>query len=158
MEFFSEEIIYKPKAVRRVKKSKKILKSSISSSTSSNSKKSYEVKIFDGEESNFELDNISIDEINNDFFLYEQKNEEIECFNELYDLINAPKKTKQKKTLGKVKRCKNPLEAELKMMEESNSKELCKSQNQSSGDEEEKQTPNQISDTQTCEHLSQNSK
>ncbi len=157
MEFFSEVIIYKPKAVRRFKKSKKILKSSISS-TSSNSKKGYDIKIYDGEESNFELDNISIDEINNDFFLYDQKNEEEECFNELYDLINAPKNTKQKKSLGKIKRCKNPLEAELKMMEESNSKELCKSQNQSSGDEEEKQTPNHISDIQTCEHLSHNPK
>ena len=41
--------IIKPKAVRRCKKSKKLLKSSISS-TSSGSKKSSEIKIFDGEE------------------------------------------------------------------------------------------------------------
>ena len=141
---FSQVKIYKPKAVRRFKKSKKILKSSISS-TSSNSKKSCEIKIFNGEETHIELDNISIDEINNDFLLYEQKNEEEECFNELYDLINAPKNTKQRKSSNKIKRCKNPLEAELKMMEESNLNELihgledlCKSQNQSSGDEEEK--------------------
>ena len=141
---FSQVKIYKPKAVRRFKKSKKILKSSISS-TSSNSKKSCEIKIFNGEETHIELDNISIDEINNDFLLYEQKNEEEECFNELYDLINAPKNTKQKKSSNKIKRCKNPLEAELKMMEESNLNELIhgledlsKSQNQSSGDEEEK--------------------
>ena len=141
---FSQVKIYKPKAVRRFKKSKKILKSSISS-TSSNSKKSCEIKIFNGEETHIELDNISIDEINNDFLLYEQKNEEEECFNELYDLINAPKNTKQRKSSNKIKRCKNPLEAELKMMEESNLNELIhgledlsKSQNQSSGDEEEK--------------------
>ena len=65
--------IIKPKAVRRCKKSKKLLKSSISS-TSSGSKKSSEIKIFDGEETNFELDNININEIDTDFFLYEQKN------------------------------------------------------------------------------------
>ena len=142
---FSEVKILKPKPVRRFKKSKKILKSSISS-TSSNSKKSSEIKIFDGEETNIELDNISIDEINNDFFLYSEKNDEEECFNELCDIINAPKNVKTKKTSKKIKRCKNPLQTELKMIEQSHFDELihdfeslCKNQNQnSSGDEEEK--------------------
>ena len=64
---FSTVKVFKPKAIRRYKKSKKILKSSISSS-SSGSKKSSEIKIFNGEESNIELENITIDEINNDFF------------------------------------------------------------------------------------------
>ena len=142
---FSEVKILKPKPIRRFKKSKKILKSSISS-TSSNSKKSSEIKIFDGEETNIELDNISIDEINNDFFLYSEKNDEEECFNELCDIINAPKNVKTKKTSKKIKRCKNPLQTELKMIEQSHFDELihdfealCKNQNQnSSGDEEEK--------------------
>ena len=142
---FSNVKILRPKAVRRYKKSKKILKSSISS-TSSTSKKSSEIKIFDGEETNIELDNISIDEINNDFFLYSEKNEEEECFNELCDIINAPKNVKAKKDSNKIKRCKNPLQAELKMLEESHFDELIqdfeamyKNHNQSnSGDEEEK--------------------
>ena len=120
---FSEVKILKPKPVRRFKKSKKILKSSISS-TSSNSKKSSEIKIFDGEETNIELDNISIDEINNDFFLYSEKNDEEECFNELCDIINAPKNVKTKKTSKKIKRCKNPLQTELKMIEQSHFDEL----------------------------------
>ena len=142
---FSNVKILRPKAVRRYKKSKKILKSS-KSSTSSTSKKSSEIKIFDGEETNIELDNISIDEINNDFFLYSEKNEEEECFNELCDIINAPKNVKAKKDSNKIKRCKNPLQAELKMLEESHFDELIqdfeamyKNHNQSnSGDEEEK--------------------
>ena len=142
---FSNVKILRPKAVRKYKKSKKILKSSISS-TSSTSKKSSEIKIFDGEETNIELDNISIDEINNDFFLYSEKNEEEECFNELCDIINAPKNVKAKKDSNKIKRCKNPLQAELKMLEESHFDELIqdfeamyKNHNQNnSGDEEEK--------------------
>ena len=142
---FSNVKILRPKAVRRYKKTKKFLKSSISS-TSSTSKKSSEIKIFDGEETNIELDNISIDEINNDFFLYSEKNEEEECFNELCDIINAPKNVKAKKDSNKIKRCKNPLQAELKMLEESHFDELIqdfeamyKNHNQSnSGDEEEK--------------------
>ena len=115
--------IIKPKAVRRCKKSKKLLKSSISS-TSSGSKKSSEIKIFDGEETNFELDNININEIDTDFFLYEQKNEEEMCFNELNDLIKAPKEIKKKSKSNKIKRSQNPLKAELEMMQESYFDEL----------------------------------
>ena len=135
--------IIKPKAVRRCKKSKKLLKSSISS-TSSGSKKSSEIKIFDGEETNFELDNININEIDTDFFLYEQKNEEEMCFNELNDLIKAPKEIKKKSKSNKIKRSQNPLKAELEMMQESYFDELiqdfqafCKSKSQNSFGEEE---------------------
>ena len=140
---FSKMKIIKPKATRRCKKSKKILKSSISS-TSSNSKKSSEIKIFDGEETNFELDNININEIDTDFFLYEQKNEEEMCFNELNDLIKAPKEIKKKSKSNKIKRSQNPLKAELEMMQESYFDELiqdfqafCKSKSQNSFGEEE---------------------
>ena len=140
---FSKVKILKPKAIRRCKKSKKILKSSISS-TSSNSKKSSEIKIFNGEEANIELDNISIDEINADFFLYEQKNEEEECFNELNDLISAPKDLRKSSKSDKIKRCKNPIKDELEMMQESYFDELiqdfqafCKSKSQNSFGEEE---------------------
>jgi hypothetical protein len=138
--------IIKPKAVRRCKKSKKLLKSSISS-TSSGSKKSSEIKIFDGEETNFELDNININEIDTDFFLYEQKNEEEMCFNELNDLIKAPKEIKKKSKSNKIKRSQNPLKAELEMMQESYFDELIQdfqsfyknqNQNNNSTDEEEK--------------------
>ena len=140
---FSKVNIIKPKAVRRCKKSKKLLKSSISS-TSSGSKKSSEIKIFNGEEANIELDNISIDEINADFFLYEQKNEEEECFNELNDLISAPKDLRKSSKSDKIKRCKNPIKDELEMMQESYFDELiqdfqafCKSKSQNSFGEEE---------------------
>ena len=138
--------IIKPKAVRRCKKSKKLLKSSISS-TSSGSKKSSEIKIFDGEETNFELDNININEIDTDFFLYEQKNEEEMCFNELNDLIKAPKEIKKKSKSNTIKRSQNPLKAELEMMQESYFDELIQdfqsfyknqNQNNNSTDEEEK--------------------
>ena len=138
--------IIKPKAVRRCKKTKKLLKSSISS-TSSGSKKSSEIKIFDGEETNFELDNININEIDTDFFLYEQKNEEEMCFNELNDLIKAPKEIKKKSKSNKIKRSENPLKAELEMMQESYFDELIQdfqsfyknqNQNNNSTDEEEK--------------------
>jgi hypothetical protein len=138
--------IIKPKAVRRCKKTKKLLKSSISS-TSSGSKKSSEIKIFDGEETNFELDNININEIDTDFFLYEQKNEEEMCFNELNDLIKAPKEIKKKSKSNKIKRSQNPLKAELEMMQESYFDELIQdfqsfyknqNQNNNSTDEEEK--------------------
>ena len=143
---FSKVNIIKPKAVRRCKKSKKLLKSSISS-TSSGSKKSSEIKIFDGEETNFELDNININEIDTDFFLYEQKNEEEMCFNELNDLIKAPKEIKKKSKSNKIKRSQNPLKAELEMMQESYFDELIQdfqsfyknqNQNNNSTDEEEK--------------------
>ena len=142
---FSNVKILRPKAVRRYKKTKKVLKSSISS-TSSTSKKSSEIKIFDGEETNFELDNININEIDTDFFLYEQKNEEEMCFNELNDLISAPKDLRKSSKSDKIKRCKNPIKDELEMMQESYFDELIqdfqsfyKNQNQNnSTDEEEK--------------------
>ena len=108
------------------------------------SKKSSEIKIFNGEEANIELDNISIDEINADFFLYEQKNEEEECFNELNDLISAPKDLRKSSKSDKIKRCKNPIKDELEMMQESYFDELiqdfqafCKSKSQNSFGEEE---------------------
>ena len=109
--------------------------------------KSSEIKIFDGEETNFELDNININEIDTDFFLYEQKNEEEMCFNELNDLIKAPKEIKKKSKSNKIKRSQNPLKAELEMMQESYFDELIQdfqsfyknqNQNNNSTDEEEK--------------------
>ena len=142
---FSKVKILKPKAIRRCKKSKKILKSSISS-TNSNSKKNSEIKIFNGDETNIELENISIDEINTDFLMYDAKNEEEECFNEINDIINGAKTIKKKCSSNKIKRCQNPLKEEIEMMQGSYFDELiqdfeafCKNQNQnSSGDEEEK--------------------
>ena len=144
-ESYSKVKIMKPKAVRRYKKSKKNLKNS-TQSPFPDTKKNSEIKIFTGEETNIELDNISIDEINTDFFLYEQKNEEEICFNELNDLMRASKKIKKKSKSSKIKRCENPLKAELEMMQESYFDELIqdfqsfnKNQSQnSSTDEEEK--------------------
>ena len=120
---FSEVKIFKPKAIRRFKKSKKFLKSS-TSSTNSNSKKSSEIKIFDGEESYIEFENINIEEIHTDFLMYAEKNDEEECFNELSDIINAPKTIKKKANSCKIKRCKNPLKEELETIQGSYSDEL----------------------------------
>ena len=114
--------IYKPKAIRKCKKSKNCLKSSISSKDSkdsTNSKKSEEIKIFDGECTNIDLENINIDEINLDFYMYKQKSDEFECYNELSDIINSSKVIKKQKKIKKIKRCKNPKISQIKMMESS---------------------------------------
>ena len=132
--------IFKPKAVRRYKKSKIILKktsiSSSSSGNSANSKKNTEIKIFDGEckSTNVDLENISIDEINLDFYMYEQKSDEFDCYNELSDIMKTSKKIKNKN--NKIKRCKNPKQYEIEMMENFYFNELARNQNNSSEDSE----------------------
>ena len=69
------------------------------------------------------------------------------CFNELNDLIKAPKALKKKSKSNKIKRSENPLKAELEMMQESYFDELIQdfqsfyknqNQNNNSTDEEEK--------------------
>ena len=68
-------------------------------------------------------------------------------FNELNDLIKAPKEIKKKSKSNKIKRSQNPLKAELEMMQESYFDELIQdfqsfyknqNQNNNSTDEEEK--------------------
>ena len=125
---FNEVKIHKPKAVRLCPSSKKSKKSSLSSSTSTvNSEIS--INQFNAEETKIDLENITIEEINTDFFIYGQYLEEEECHNELYDIINNTleneiKEKNNEKDTKKVKRCENPLKKELEMLENSYFDEL----------------------------------
>ena len=132
---FSGVKIHKPTPVRLCPNSKKILKSSISSSTSTiNSEIS--VNQFNMEETKIDLDNISIEEINTDFFIYSQALEEEQCHEELYDILNNSTEKENeneeiklklnlaKKDTQKVKRCENPLKQQLEMMSDSYFDEL----------------------------------
>jgi len=121
--------ILKPKAVRLCPSSKKSGKNSLSSSTSTvNSEIS--INQFNVEETKIDLENITIEEINTDFFIYGEYLEEEECHNELYDIINSSseneikEKNCEKKDIKKVKRCENPLKKELEMLENSYFDEL----------------------------------
>ena len=132
---FTEVKIHKPTPVRLCPNSKKILKSSISSSTSTiNSEIS--LNQFNLEETKIDLENISIEEINTDFFICSQALEEEQCHEELYDILNnsAEKENEDeeiklklnlaKKDTQKVKRCENPLKQQLEMMSDSYFDEL----------------------------------
>ena len=119
---FSEVKIYKPKPVRLYQNSKKRnLKSSLASSTSTvNSEKNMNQN--NTEETKIDLENISIDEINTDFFLCSQYLEEVDCQNEICDILNNSAENgnddkenlneKEKDSL-KIKRCENPLKKNL---------------------------------------------
>ena len=108
-ESFNEVKIIKPKVVRLCP-SRKIKKStsSSSSSSSSNSEKSPSQIYFDETKNNPKnLDKISIEEINNDFFKFEECLEEELCLNELLDILNNDKET-DTEIIPKIKRCKKP--------------------------------------------------
>ena len=126
---FSEVKIHKPKPIRLCPNSKKNNKSSLSSSTSTvNSKISSNQ--FNIEETKIDLENISIEEINTDFFICSQALEEEQCHDELYDIMNNSmereniKENVEKQYSLKVKRCENPLKENLDMMSNSYFDEL----------------------------------
>lgn len=122
-ESFNEIKLYKPKAVRLcpTRKNKKTPHSS--SSSSSNSDKSQNQ--FNSEDSKnifTSLDKISIEEINNDFFIYGQNLEEEECQNELLNILNSPKNNETDsdgENTPKIKRCRNPYEKNFDNIEDS---------------------------------------
>ena len=117
-ESLNEIKIIKPKVVRLCPK-KKIKKSSSSSSSSSlNSEKSQ--KHFNKNEKNIlsNLDEISIEEINNDFFNYKQNLEEELCQKELLNILNNDIDS-DNENIHKIKRCKNPYKKNLELMKES---------------------------------------
>ena len=90
IEPINEIKIYRPKPIRLFpsRKNKKRFSNSSSSSGSSSerSQNKYEMKKAKKRLTNF--DNISIEEINRDFYLYELNLEEEECHNELYNILN----------------------------------------------------------------------
>jgi len=119
---FSEVKIIKPKPVKLCQNSKKrSLKSSLTSSTSTvNSEKNMNQNNI--EETKIDLENISLDEINSDFFLCTQYLEEEECQNEICEILNNSIENgggdegnlKEKEKDGvKIKRCENPLKKNL---------------------------------------------
>ena len=115
--------IYKPKPIRRchLKKIKKSPLSSSTSSSSSNSEKNQSHYMSDKNIlSNF--DNISIEEINNDFINFGENLEEELCHNELLNIINSPKNNnleKNNENRPKIKRCKNHYEQNIEFIKDS---------------------------------------
>ena len=126
---FSEVKIHKPKPIRLCPNSKKSNKSSLSSSTSTVNSEINSIQ-FNIEETKIDLENISIEEINTDFFICSQALEEEQCHEELYDIMNNStekenkKENLEKKDSIKVKRCENPLKENLEMMSNSYFDEL----------------------------------
>ena len=112
-ESFNEIKLYKPKAVRVCPKRKIRKNLHSSSSSSSNSDRS---------QNKFSLDKISIEEINNDFFVYGQNLEEEECHCELLNILNSQKNKEidsMVEDTPKIKRCKNPYENNFENLNDS---------------------------------------
>ena len=143
----NEVKIFKPKPIRRCPVSKKSLKSSLSSSTST-ANSEINMNQINVEKTKIDFENISLEEINTDFFLCGQYLEEEECLNELFDILNnsvdhenEEENIKKKKNVHKIKRCENPLKKELEMLSVSYFDDLMEDFNefeckQSKGDED----------------------
>ena len=118
-ESFNEVKIIKPKAVRLCP-TRKIKKSPSSSSTSSsNSVKSQNQNNSDDTKNMLiDLEKISIEEINNDFFNFGESLEEELCHNEILDILNNDKDV-DNENIHKIKRCKNPYENNIELMKDS---------------------------------------
>ena len=118
-ESFKEIKIIRPKVVRLCP-SRKIKKSSSSSSTSSSNSErcQNQLNINDSKNILTNLDNISIEEINNDFFNYKNILEEEQCQNELLDILNNDTDS-DNENITKIKRCKNPYKNNLELLKDS---------------------------------------
>ena len=128
---FSKIKIYKPKPKRlcpKLKKKKCSTTSSPSSSSTSNSEKSQiQIDIIESKVELTNLDNISIEEINNDFYIYGQNLEEEECQNELWDILNNCSENNFSEPINQniPKRCKNCIkEKNIEYLKESNIDDL----------------------------------
>jgi len=118
-ESFKEIKIIRPKVVRLCP-SRKIKKSSSSSSTSSSNSERCQNQLNLNDSKNIltNLDNISIEEINNDFFNYKNILEEEQCQNELLDILNNDTDS-DNENITKIKRCKNPYKKNLELLKDS---------------------------------------
>ena len=129
--------IHKPKAVRLCPSSKKSLKKSSLSSSTSTMNSEISMNQYNIEESKKDLENITLEEINTDFYFFGLSLEEQECHNELFDILNnssgneSKEEHFEKKEILKIKRCENPLKKEIEMMEQSYYDELIKDFNDS---------------------------
>ena len=111
--------LYKPKAVRLNPKTKISLKTSLSTSTSTLNSE-INMNQYNVEELKVDLDNISIEEINSDFFTYRQYLEEQECHDELNDIMNNLKENEEMQEREeinepKIKRSGNPLKSQIEI-------------------------------------------
>ena len=128
-ESINEIKIIRPKVINRCT-SKKIKKSpsasSTSSSSSSNSNKNQNQNIHDSSKNIItNLDNVTLEEINNDFNNYERNLEEEECHNEILNILeNDIDSDDENNNTQKVKRCKNPYDQNLEFMKDSYFNEL----------------------------------
>ena len=117
----NEVKIYKPKPIRRCRVKKMKKSPSSSSTSSSNSEKSQNHCISDSSKNILaNLDDISIEEINNDFFNYGENLEEELCHNELLNIIySSENNDTNNNNSPKIKRCKNPYENNIEFMKDS---------------------------------------
>ena len=107
---FDEVKIYKPKP-KRLFASKKNIKCAASPSSTSSSNSDKNNFQFESKMKLTNFDEISLEEINNDFLIYENNMEEEECQNELWNILNnSSEKNFSDKNIQnnpKIKRCKN---------------------------------------------------
>ena len=89
-DYFSDVKIYKPKPKRLCppKKNKKYSTSPLSSTSSNSEQNHFQFEIEESKMKLTNFDNISLEEIKNDFLIYEHNIEEKECQNELLNILN----------------------------------------------------------------------
>ena len=118
-ESFNEVKIIKPKVVRKCP-SRKIKKSPSSSSSNSSNSEKNQIHFCQDESKNTlaNLDKISIEEINNDFFNFGENLEEELCQNEILNILNNDRDA-DNENIHKIKRCKKPYEKNMEFMKDS---------------------------------------
>ena len=118
-ESFNEVKIIKPKVVRKCP-SRKIKKSPSSSSSNSSNSEKNQIHFCQDESKNTltNLDKISIEEINNDFFNFGENLEEELCQNEILNILNNDRDA-DNENIHKIKRCKKPYEKNIEFMKDS---------------------------------------
>ena len=116
-------VIYKPKAIKKCK-SKKLKSKSLRSSTNSTTHSETFCNLYEEEEIKCDFKNITIDEINLDFYLINQIIEEEECQDEICQILENSSKNEKKQTIHKIERTKNPIKENLEQMKVSYFNEL----------------------------------
>jgi hypothetical protein len=116
----NEVKIFKPKPIRRCPLRKMKKSPSSSSTSSSNSEKSQNHYISDSSKNiSVNLDEISLEEINNDFSNFGENLEEELCHNELFNIIMSSENNYNDDNTPKIRRFKNPYEINMEYMKDS---------------------------------------
>ena len=130
IEPINEIKIYRPKPKRLFpsRNSKKRSSQSSSSSSSSSEKSQIRCEMKEAKSKLTNFDNISIEEINRDFYFYGLYLEEEECQNELYNILNNSEKNFSEsnfQNIPKIKRCKREInEEKLEFLKDSDVDDL----------------------------------